>query len=146
MTEKRVPYDAEFIQNTANYPMLRIPRKGTIVRSHRFGRFKKSNSEFSKLKYELERIFSDNYIISGDVRMNTGKSNRPFDLDLALIHRNDDAIRINIEVDEPYSLFSREARHCIGEDDLRDAYFLERGWVVVRFSETQVQGNFQGCF
>ena len=138
MTENRVNYDAEFIQNTANYPMCRIPHEGTIVRSHRFGKFKQSNAEFSQFKYELEQILGGNYIISGNVRMNTGGANRPFDLDLALIHREDEAIRINIEVDEPYSLFSREARHCSGEDDLRDNYFLERGWAVIRFSENQV--------
>ncbi len=77
--------------------------------------------------------------------MNTGGRNRPFDLDLALIHRKDETIRINIEVDEPYALFSREARHCIGEDDHRDVYFTERGWVVIRFSENQVHRNLRGC-
>ena len=145
MIENRVNYDAEFIENTANYPMRRIPHEGTIVRSHRFGKFKQSNAEFSQFKYELEQIFGGNYIISGDARMNTGGANRPFDLDLALIHRKDDSIRINIEVDEPYSLFSREARHCRGEDDLRDNYFLERGWAVIRFSENQVHRNMEGC-
>ena len=145
MTDNRVYYDGELFQNSACYPICRIPKKGTIVRSHRFNRCTQSKADFAKLKYELEQFFSPDYIVSGDVRINTGGVNRPFDLDLAIIHSKDGGIRINIEVDEPYSLFSREARHCVGEDNLRDAYFLERGWAVVRFSEIQVHRNVEGC-
>lgn len=145
MTDNRVCYDSEFVQNLNVYPICRIPKKGTIVRSHRFNRFMPSNASFSKFKYEIGRILGEDYIVSGDVRINTGGVNRPFDLDLALIHRKDDRIRINIQVDEPYSLFSREARHCIGEDILRDAYFLDRGWVVLRFAEIQIHQNEQAC-
>ena len=145
MTDNRVCYDALFVQDSANYPICRIPKKGTIVRSHRFDRYIQSNADFSKFKYELEQFFSRDYIVSCDVRINTGGVNRPFDLDLALIHRKDAGIRINIEVDAPYSFFSREAKHCIGEDILRDDYFLDRGWVVIRFSEIQVHRNIEGC-
>ena len=97
MTDNRVCYDALIVQDSANYPICRIPKKGTVVRSHRFDRYIQSNTDFSKFKYELEQFFSRNYIVSGDVRINTGGVNRPFDLDLALIHRNDGGIRINIE-------------------------------------------------
>ena len=145
MTDNRVCYDTLFVQDSANYPICRIPKKGTIVRSHRFDKYIQSNADFSKFKYELEQFFSRDYIVSCDVRINTGGLNRPFDLDLALIHRKDAGIRINIEVDEPYSLFSREAKHFIGEDILRDDYFLDRGWVVIRFSEIQVHRNIEGC-
>lgn len=145
MTDNRVCYDTLFVQDSANYPICRIPKKGTIVRSHRFDKYIQSNADFSKFKYELEQFFSRDYIVSCDVRINTGGVNRPFDLDLALIHRKDAGIRINIEVDAPYSFFSREAKHCIGEDILRDDYFLDRGWVVIRFSEIQVHRNIEGC-
>ena len=145
MTDNRVCYDTLFVQDSANYPICRIPKKGTIVRSHRFDKYIQSNADFSKFKYELEQFFSRDYIVSCDVRINTGGLNRPFDLDLALIHRKDAGIRINIEVDAPYSFFSREAKHCIGEDILRDDYFLDRGWVVIRFSEIQVHRNIEGC-
>lgn len=145
MTDNRVCYDAVLFENSVNYPICRIPKKGVIVRSHRFDKFKESNADFYKFKYELERIFSPYYIVSDVVRINTVRENRPFDLDLALMHRKDGGIRINIEVDEPYSFFSREARHCIGEDIHRDDYFIERGWLVVRFSEIQVHRNIEGC-
>ena len=145
MTDNRVCYDAVLFQNSVNYPICRIPKQGTIVRSHRFKKYLNSTVDFSKFKYELDQFFGVEYIVSDDVRLNTGMLNRPFDLDLALIHRKNSGIRINIEVDEPYSFFSREARHCIGEDTLRDVYFLDRGWTVVRFSENQVYRNIEGC-
>jgi len=145
LSDNRVCYDRAFVQKLNVYPICIIPKKGTIVRSHRFDRFMPSNAVFSTFKYEVGRLLSEDYLVSGDVRINTGGVNRPFDLDLALIHRKDDRIRINIQVDEPYSLFSREARHCVGEDSLRDAYFLDRGWAVLRFSEIQIHQNEQAC-
>jgi hypothetical protein len=94
------------------------------VRSHRFGKCLNSSADFSNFKYELEQFLSRDYLVSTDVRLNTGDFNRPFDLDLAIIHRQDSGVRINIEIDAPYAYFSREAKHCIGEDTLRDAYFF----------------------
>lgn len=54
-------------------------------------------------------------------------------------------LHIDIEVDEPYSYDTWEPIHYIGKDDRRNEFFLERGWVVVRFSEEQVHKNPEGC-
>lgn len=145
MTDLRVHYKSSVVEKTDTYPIFRFPKKGTVVRSHRFGKCIHNSACFSNFKYEVEQVFGCDYIVSSEVRMNTGSVNRPFDLDLALLHRKDPCIRINIEIDEPYASFSREAKHCDGDDTLRDDYFLERGWMVLRFSESQVHQLMGGC-
>jgi len=54
-------------------------------------------------------------------------------------------IFIDIEIDEPYftdqdSSNSTETSpiHYVGADDERDNYFLQNGWIVIRFSEEQI--------
>jgi hypothetical protein len=68
----------------------------------------------------------------------------PYEPDFAYI---DSALglHIDIEVDEPYGYQSLEPIHYIGKDDRRNDFFLERGWVVIRFSEHQVRENAKGC-
>jgi very-short-patch-repair endonuclease len=44
---------------------------------------------------------------------------------------------IDIEIDEPYN-FKGKPTHCIGFDDTRNLFFMEAGWIVVRFTEEQV--------
>lgn len=47
-------------------------------------------------------------------------------------------LHIDIEIDEPYAYKTKDPIHCIGVDDQRNTFFLERGWIVIRFSEEQV--------
>jgi hypothetical protein len=52
-------------------------------------------------------------------------------------------IAIDIEIDEPYELFTRKPIHCIKfgfePDRRRDDYFLQNlNWIVLRFTEEQV--------
>lgn len=54
---------------------------------------------------------------------------------------------IDIEIDEPYAGKTKQPHHC--QDDPRDrnrnAYFLVRGWIVVRFSEHQAVFYPESC-
>lgn len=45
---------------------------------------------------------------------------------------------IDIEIDEPYVMSSRDPIHCVDNDENRNRYFLELNWIVVRFSEKQI--------
>jgi len=75
--------------------------------------------------------------------------------DLAIVnhHYNDDSqlvykpdfvfydkytIAIDIEIDEPYVIETGEPIHYKGADDLRNQFFLNNNWLVIRFSEYQV--------
>ena len=54
-------------------------------------------------------------------------------------------LSIDIEIDEPYSFDSGEPIHCIGSDDIRNNYFLEMGWFILRFSESQIVNQTSEC-
>jgi hypothetical protein len=71
--------------------------------------------------------------------------NFPYSADYELIVVN--GVYFIIEVDEPYSGKSREPHHCTdnSKDINRDRYFLELGWVIIRFSEKQVVLTPDGC-
>jgi very-short-patch-repair endonuclease len=59
-------------------------------------------------------------------------------------------LRIDIELDEAYALRTKLPIHFVDEDGIsedvrRDEAFLEAGWVVMRFSESQAVENAPGC-
>ncbi|MEO1433487.1 MAG: hypothetical protein AAFV71_31400 [Cyanobacteria bacterium J06633_8] len=48
-------------------------------------------------------------------------------------------LSIDIEIDEPYVGNTKEPHHCIdqGKDTIRNQFFTNNNWVVIRFSEKQ---------
>lgn len=68
----------------------------------------------------------------------------PYSPDIAYID-DTNHLHIDIEVDEPYSYRSREPHHCIGSDNRRNEFFLDRHWTVIRFSEEQVVCHTDSC-
>lgn len=66
-----------------------------------------------------------------------GRFDRPYIPDF-VYHDSDNNVFVDIEIDEPYALKTREPIHFIGKDDERNNYFISRKWLVVRFSEEQI--------
>lgn len=62
-----------------------------------------------------------------------------YSADYLIIHPPS-GLGINCECDEPYALLSKQPTHCLDQDSdrHRNRFFLERNWIVVRFSERQV--------
>ncbi len=54
-------------------------------------------------------------------------------------------LHIDIEIDEPYTYKKSEPIHYQGKDNQRNQYFLDRGWIVVRFCEEQIVKYPDGC-
>lgn len=134
-----VNYQLNLPDNIGNYAVIRIPKKGCVIRSHRFGNTKRRGFKEDSFQKSIQKYFGNQFIVSGDVRLNTGKNTRPFEPDIAIIDRNKEKnIRIDIEIDEPYAGITRQPTHCKGDDSMRDSYFVDRGWLVIRFSEYQV--------
>jgi hypothetical protein len=128
------------------YPILRIPVKGTVIRSHRLGSTKRRGFKEADFQAAISSLLSSQFTVLGNARINTGKNTRPFEPDIAIIGRgayND--IRIDVEIDEPYAGITRQATHCIGDDLNRDIYFQDRGWIVLRFAEIQVHQHMGSC-
>lgn len=140
-----VNYTSSLNDQKDSYPILRIPKKGTVVRSFRYISTKRRGYKEESFQRAIENHFREDFIVSGNMRINTGKDTRPFEPDIALIGKKNKSLRIDIEIDEPYAGITRKATHCIGEDTMRDIYFTDRGWLVVRFSEYQVHTSEKRC-
>ncbi len=141
-----VDYDSFLRDNVESYPILRIPKKGCIVRTHRIGSKKRRGHKEKTFQMAIQQCYSSVFSISGNIRLNTGIETRPYEPDIAIIDlKSDKNIRIDIEIDEPYAGITRQATHCKGEDYARDSYFIDRGWIVIRFSEFQVHTFEKQC-
>jgi hypothetical protein len=66
--------------------------------------------------------------------------------DFILVHQPT-GLAIDIEIDEPYEGRTGKPHHCVdrNKDNQRNQFFLERNWVVIRFSELQVVKYPDGC-
>lgn len=134
-----VNYELLRVQTTNLYPILRFPKKGTVVRSYRLGNTKRRGYKEEPFQNSIKQYFGKDFIVLGNARLNTGKETRPFEPDIAIIDKfNLTNLRIDIEIDEPYAGITRQPTHCKGDDVNRDIYFIDRGWIVIRFSEYQV--------
>ena len=138
-------YDTLLQDQVAFYPIIRLPKMGAVIRSYRIGSHQTGGHKKADFQRVIQHYFGDEYEVSNLHRLNTGLTNRPFDIEISLVDKNKKGIRIDIEIDEPYAATSRQATHCKGEDKLRDDYFVDRGWVVIRFSERQVHLDENGC-
>lgn len=55
-------------------------------------------------------------------------------------------MHFDIEIDEPYSLTEMMPTHFIGSNDsVRNDYFLNNNWGVIRFSENQIKNQPDDC-
>ena len=69
----------------------------------------------------------------------------PFEPAIALVDEQN-GLYVDVEIDAPYHGWYRFPMHYMeGKDSVRDQYFNEQGWTVVRFSERQVMEQTQGC-
>lgn len=141
----RVNYTSTKKDQTESFPIVRFPKMGTVVRSHREGSTKRRGYKEESFQNSIQRHFGSNFNVLGNIRINTGMETRPFEPDIALIDKNNNSLCIDIEIDEPYAGITRQPTHCKGEDTLRDIYFTDRGWIVVRFSEYQVHTAEKKC-
>ncbi len=124
------------------YAITKIPTNGTIL--YPFRRKKAQlrgymeESFEAKLKKSLPK--DCNFNVLGDVSIVTTFSSRPYEPDIAIIENEYNVgLRIDIEIDEPYSATDRTPIHYIGcGDEYRDKVFNNLGWLVIRFSEKQV--------
>jgi len=142
-----VNYQCFFPENTENYPIVKIPKENYPIKTHCFGKKKRRGYKEDSFQLSIQKYFGDDFIILGDVYLNIGKESRPFEPDIAIINKRKtyQNIRIDIEIDEPYSGKSRQPTHYKGKDCIRDIYFSKRGWIVVRFSEYQVHTQELSC-
>ncbi|OKH36219.1 hypothetical protein NIES2119_18120 [[Phormidium ambiguum] IAM M-71] len=87
----------------------------------------------------LCRYFSDYYDFCMGGEFPIPSTSFSYTADFILIHQLS-GLAIDIEIDEPYEGKTGKPHHCVdtNKDNQRNRFFLERNWVVIRFSELQV--------
>lgn len=131
------------------YPVVKMPKCNTILKLPRNGRSNqkgyKENDFFNQLKQNITDIEMTN-----NVHMVIPNFNKPYEPDIVLFDRNLN-LYIDIEIDEPYDGYYRYPTHFISpedeikQDNIRDLFFTESGWIVMRFTEKQVHCQTYEC-
>jgi len=145
---RRVNYSVASSMDLNEYVFYTSPDKGTIVYPHR--RHKGKIRGYSEEMFE--RLIRDSFNNSGlevlgDVNLKLSETARSYEPDIALVANNENNIRIDIEIDEPYSLVSRIPIHYTEDnsDAVRDAILKSAGWIVIRFAEEQIVEQPMAC-
>jgi hypothetical protein len=131
------------------YPVVKMPKSNSILKLPRNGRSNqkgyKENDFFNQLKHNFTDID-----ISNNVHMVIPNFNKPYEPDIVLFNKNLN-LYIDIEIDEPYDGYFRYPTHFINpedeikQDNIRDLFFTESGWIVIRFTEKQVHCEAYAC-
>lgn len=146
--QKRVNYSLSSSKNHDEYIFYSSPDKGTIVYPHRHHKGKIRGYSEEMFEGLIRNTFNNVEIeISGDVNLKLSDTARSYEPDIALVANNQTNIRIDIEIDEPYSLLSRTPIHYTEDnsDAVRDAIMKSAGWIVIRFAEEQIVKQPMAC-
>lgn len=131
------------------YPVVKMPKSNSILKLPRTGRSNqkgfKENDFFNQLKQHITDIE-----LTNNVHMVIPNFNKPYEPDIVLFDRSLN-LYIDIEIDEPYDGYYRFPTHYINpedevkQDNIRDLFFTESGWIVMRFTEKQVHCQTYEC-
>ena len=126
------------------YPIVRFAERGAIVYPFRRRRRAAGEAVLGLLK-RLRAWLPEAIGVFADVCLNISAQQPPVEMDLALV-ADDGGVRIDIEIDEPYTAETRRVIHAIGcGDDYRDGVLNHHGWTVVRLAERQVAEQPEAC-
>lgn len=126
----------EFLKFSTQKEFINQPKSVPNLEAYRdFDNIKKGMTEDFFLK-ELKSTFG-NRIYTGLVIEEFFKS-IAYVPDFVFIDQSKN-IYIDIEIDEPYYM-GKDSKpiHYLGSDNNRDEYFLDNGWIVLRFTEEQI--------
>lgn len=128
------------------YPMVKFPKKGTVIQQPRTFRRQLRGFMEKAFQNKIEEYFTKLFQVSGESSIPTSASSRPYEPDISIILlKNSLNLFIDVEIDEPYAAIKRNPMHCLNEDDLRDHFFTDRGWIVIRFTEKQIKQHHKKC-
>lgn len=136
-------------QKEGYYCFVLFPKTGTTVFPYRRRRIEKRGYTETGFETKLRASLAEfiNYKVLGDVCILPVEDAHPYEPDIAIIEKEHHlGIRIDIEIDEPYTGYEQKAIHFIGcGDEYRDANLCNLGWIVIRFSEKQVYTETEKC-
>jgi hypothetical protein len=124
------------------YPVVKMPKTNAILKLPRTGRSSQKGYKENDFFNQLKENFTD-IELANNVHMVIPNFNKPYEPDIVLFDKSLN-LYIDIEIDEPYDGFYRYPTHYINpedefkQDNIRDLFFTESGWIVIRFTEKQV--------
>lgn len=123
-----------------SYPALLIPFKDTPILKYRPRRYA-TEGVVEPILVEALRCLQEiepEIEILRNISLPVFNRNYGYKPDIAIAWRRKN-VYIDIEIDEPYDIVSRDPIHYIGcGDNIRNAYFLNNGWTVIRVAERQI--------
>lgn len=131
------------------YPVVKMPNPNSVLKLPRVGRSNNKGYKEDDFFNDLKRDLTD-IEISNNVHMVIPNFNKPYEPDIVLFDKSKN-LYIDIEIDEPYDGFYRYPTHnyraedSFKQDDIRDLFFTESGWIVIRFTEKQVHKHSAEC-
>lgn len=131
------------------YPVVKMPKNNTILKLPRTGRSNQKGYKENDFFMQLKETNTD-IEMTNNVHMVIPHFNKPYEPDIVLFDKNRN-LYIDIEIDEPYDGYYRYPTHYINPEDeikhdnIRDLFFTESGWVVIRFTEKQVHCQAYEC-
>ena len=131
------------------YPVVKMPKPNCTLKLPRLGRSNqkgyKENDFFNEIKLQINDIE-----LTNKVHMVIPNYSKPYEPDIVLFDKQLN-LYIDVEIDEPYDGFYRYPTHNyraeddFKQDNIRDLFFTESGWVVIRFTERQVHKQPKEC-
>lgn len=131
------------------YPVVKMPKSNTILKLPRNGRSNQKGYKEKDFYSQLKQNITD-IEMTDNVHMVIPNFNKPYEPDIVLFDKNLN-LYIDIEIDEPYDGYYRYPTHFINpedeikQDNIRDLFFIESGWIVIRFTEKQVHCQAYEC-
>ena len=144
----RVQYSLASQNNSREYLYYLSPDKDSVVYPHRFNKGKIRGYSEEMFELLLRKAFSNVPLdVFGNVNLKFSNTAKSYEPDIAIIANNGHSLRIDIEIDEPYSLVSRVPIHYTEDnsDQVRDMIIRNAGWVVIRFAEEQIVKQPMAC-
>lgn len=118
------------------YPVVKMPQEGALLKLPRIGRGMGKGYKEPEFHDALVRHLTS-VEIRNNLHMTIPYFNKPYEPDIVIIQKELN-LYIDVEIDEPYDGYYRFPTHEVEKDDTRDLFFIESGWIVIRFTERQV--------
>lgn len=126
------------------YPVVHSPALNAYLKLPREGRSDIRGYKEADFLASIINEFTD-ISVTNNVHLKVPGRIAPYEPDIVLFDEEVN-LYIDVEIDEPYDGYSRLVTHIIeGKDTIRDLFFKESGWIVVRFTEKQVHLSCEQC-
>lgn len=131
------------------YPAVKMPEQNARLKLPRAGRSNQKGYKEKDFFYQLKENITD-LEITDNVHMVIPNFNKPYEPDIVLFDKRLN-LYIDVEIDEPYDGYYRYPTHYINpedefkQDNIRDLFFTESGWIVIRFTEKQIHCQANEC-